>query len=337
MQSIPIKNVGNVGLVDAFQRAYYYLRLSITDQCNFRCNYCLPNGYQPEANKPSFLTLSEIVRVAEAFAAMGTEKIRLTGGEPTLRKDFITIAENVANVSGIRQLALTTNGYRMAKDVDAWQRAGITSINVSVDSLDPKMFHQITGINKFDEVMRGIERAFEIGYKKVKVNSVLMKNLNDYEFNQFLAWVKNRPIQMRFIELMQTGEMDSFFHHHHLSGEILVKKLLEQGWLLQQKAITDGPAKVFKHPDYMGEIGLIMPYEKNFCASCNRLRVSAKGKLHLCLFGEEGIELRDLLRSDDQQSILQARIFSALQGKREHHYLHQGDTGIRQHLASIGG
>ena len=337
MQSIPIKNVGNVGLVDAFQRAYYYLRLSITDQCNFRCNYCLPNGYQPEANKPSFLTLSEIVRVAEAFAAMGTEKIRLTGGEPTLRKDFITIAENVANVSGIRQLALTTNGYRMAKDVDAWQRAGITSINVSVDSLDPKMFHQITGINKFDEVMRGIERAFEIGYKKVKVNSVLMKNLNDHEFNQFLAWVKNRPIQMRFIELMQTGEMDTFFYHHHLSGEILVKKLLEQGWQLQQKAITDGPAKVFKHPDYMGEIGLIMPYEKNFCASCNRLRVSAKGKLHLCLFGEEGIELRDLLRSDDQQSILQARIFSALQGKREHHYLHQGDTGIRQHLASIGG
>ena len=337
MQSIPIKNVGNVGLVDAFQRAYYYLRLSITDQCNFRCNYCLPNGYQPEANKPSFLTLSEIVRVAEAFSAMGTEKIRLTGGEPTLRKDFITIAENVANVSGIRQLALTTNGYRMAKDVDAWQRAGVTSINVSVDSLDPKMFHQITGINKFDEVMRGIERAFEIGYKKVKVNSVLMKNLNDHEFNQFLAWVKNRPIQMRFIELMQTGEMDSFFHHHHLSGEILVKKLLEQGWQLQQKAITDGPAKVFKHPDYMGEIGLIMPYEKNFCASCNRLRVSAKGKLHLCLFGEEGIELRDLLRSDDQQPILQARIFSALQGKREHHYLHQGDTGIRQHLASIGG
>ena len=337
MQSIPIKNVGNVGLVDAFQRAYYYLRLSITDQCNFRCNYCLPNGYQPEANKPSFLTLSEIVRVAEAFAAMGTEKIRLTGGEPTLRKDFITIAENVANVSGIRQLALTTNGYRMAKDVDAWQRAGITSINVSVDSLDPKMFHQITGINKFDEVMRGIERAFEIGYKKVKVNSVLMKNLNDHEFNQFLAWVKNRPIQMRFIELMQTGEMDSFFHHHHLSGEILVKKLLEQVCQLQQKAITDGPAKVFKHPDYMGEIGLIMPYEKNFCASCNRLRVSAKGKLHLCLFGEEGIELRDLLRSDDQQSILQARIFSALQGKREHQYLHQGDTGIRQHLASIGG
>ena len=334
---IPIKNVGNERLVDAFQRHYYYLRLSITDQCNFRCNYCLPNGYQPEANKPSFLTLSEITRVARAFAAMGTEKIRLTGGEPTLRKDFLTIAESVANVEGIRHVALTTNGYRMAKDVADWKRAGVTSVNVSVDSLDPRMFHQITGINKFDEVMRGIDRAFDVGYHKVKVNSVLMKNLNDHEFNQFLAWVKNRPIQMRFIELMQTGEMDSFFERHHLSGEILAQKLLSQGWQLQRRAATDGPAKVFSHPDYQGEIGLIMPYEKNFCASCNRLRVSAKGKLHLCLFGEEGIELRDLLQSEEQQGVLQSRIFSALQGKREHHYLHQGDSGIRNHLASIGG
>ena len=334
---IPIKNVGNERLVDAFQRHYYYLRLSITDQCNFRCNYCLPNGYQPEANKPSFLTLSEITHIARAFAAMGTEKIRLTGGEPTLRKDFLTIAESVANVEGIRHVALTTNGYRMAKDVADWKRVGVTSVNVSVDSLDPRMFHQITGINKFDEVMRGIDRAFDVGYHKVKVNSVLMKNLNDHEFNQFLAWVKNRPIQMRFIELMQTGEMDSFFERHHLSGEILAQKLLSQGWQLQQRAVTDGPAKVFSHPDYQGEIGLIMPYEKNFCASCNRLRVSAKGKLHLCLFGEEGIELRDLLQSEEQQGVLQSRIFSALQGKREHHYLHQGDSGIRNHLASIGG
>ena len=268
---------------------------------------------------------------------MGTEKIRLTGGEPTLRKDFISIAESIANIDGIRQLAVTTNGYRMAKDVADWKKAGITSINVSVDSLDPKMFHQITGINKFDDVMRGIDRAFEVGYNKVKVNSVLMKNLNDKEFEQFLVWVKDRPIQMRFIELMQTGEMDSFFDKFHLSGLVLADKLLQNGWQLQHKSHTDGPAKVFTHPDYAGEIGLIMPYEKNFCASCNRLRVSAKGKLHLCLFGEEGIELRDLLQSHEQQDILQARIFAALQGKREHHYLHIGDSGVRNHLASIGG
>lgn len=337
MQTIPIKNVGQTRLIDEFQRQYYYLRLSITDMCNFRCNYCLPNGYQPEANKPSFLTLAEIRRLAMAFADLGTEKIRVTGGEPTLRKDFLPIVETLAQIPQLKTLALTTNGYRMAKDVAAWKAAGITSINVSVDSLDPKMFHRITGVDKFDEVMRGIDRAFECGYQKVKVNSVLMKRLNDQDFAQFLAWIKDKPIQMRFIELMQTGEMDHFFAQHHLSGQVLAQQLLRDGWQLQAKGRSDGPAKVFRHPDYLGEIGLIMPYEKNFCTSCNRLRVSAKGKLHLCLFGEEGIELRDLLQSDEQIIQLQARLFSALQGKREHHFLHQGDSGVRNHLASIGG
>lgn len=337
MQTIQIKNIGNNPLMDAFQRKYYYLRLSITDVCNFRCNYCLPNGYQSEANKPSFLSLDEIRRVVNSFSAMGTEKVRITGGEPTLRKDFIPIVETIAQNDNIQQIALTTNGYRLAKDVEAWKRAGINSINVSIDSLDPRMFHRITGVDKFDDVMRGIERAFEVGYQKIKVNSVLMKDLNDTDFASFLAWIKDKPIQMRFIELMQTGEMDSFFQKHHLSGQVLADKLLNSGWTLQSKGLLDGPAKVFRHPDYVGEIGLIMPYEKNFCASCNRLRVSAKGKLHLCLFGEEEIELRDLLQSDDQQLQLQARIYSALQGKREHHFLHNGDSGVRANLASIGG
>ncbi|MEE6031188.1 GTP 3',8-cyclase MoaA [Avibacterium paragallinarum] len=341
MQSIPIqipvKQVGETRLIDGFARQYYYLRLSITDMCNFRCNYCLPNGYQPEANKPSFLTQSEIVRLVRAFAHLGTEKIRITGGEPTLRKDFLSIVENIQQIEGIKQIALTTNGYRMAKDIAEWKQAGITSVNVSVDSLDPKMFQRITGIDKFADIMQGIERAFDVGYEKVKVNAVLMKNLNDHEFEAFLAWIKHRPIQMRFIELMQTGEMDQFFQQYHLSGQILADKLLSAGWQLQTRSYLDGPAKVFKHPDYQGEIGLIMPYEKNFCASCNRLRVSAKGKLHLCLFGEEGIELRDLLQADNQQSLLESRIFSALQGKREHHFLHNGDSGVRNHLASIGG
>ena len=337
MQSIPIKNVGAVQLVDPFQREYYYLRLSITDVCNFRCNYCLPNGYQPEPNKPSFLALDEIRRLVNNFSLIGTEKVRITGGEPTLRKDFLPIVETISQIEGIKQIALTTNGFRLLKDVAAWKNAGVTSINVSVDSLDPRMFQRITGVNKFDEIMRGIDRAFECGYQKIKVNSVLMKDLNANDFERFLVWIKDKPIQMRFIELMQTGEMDSFFQKHHLSGQVLEQKLLLSGWQLQAKGRSDGPAKVFRHPDYVGEIGLIMPYEKNFCASCNRLRVSAKGKLHLCLFGEEGIELRDLLQSDEQQPLLQARIFSALQGKREHHYLHIGDSGVRNHLASIGG
>ncbi|MGV6989507.1 GTP 3',8-cyclase MoaA [Testudinibacter sp. P80/BLE/0925] len=335
---IPFCAVDNTtALVDRFQRKYQYLRLSITDVCNFKCNYCLPDGYQPKADKPSFLTLSEIRRLINAFAAMGTEKVRITGGEPTLRKDFSQIIETVRANDKIKKIALTTNGYRMAKSVADWQAAGLDAINVSVDSLDPKMFRQITGENLFHQVMSGIDKAFDIGYQQIKVNSVLMKGLNDRDFEAFLAWIKDRPIEMRFIELMQTGEMDHFFQRHHLSGTVLMQKLLQNGWQLQQRAVTDGPAKVFKHADYQGSIGLIMPYSKDFCADCNRLRVSAKGLLHLCLFGEEGTNIRDLLQQDWQQAELQHRLLSALQGKREHHYLHQGDSGVRPHLASIGG
>ncbi|MEG9499996.1 GTP 3',8-cyclase MoaA [Mannheimia bovis] len=340
MQSIiPIKNVGNdvSGLIDRFQRQYTYLRLSVTDVCNFRCNYCLPNGYQPPSHKQTFLKVDEIQRIAKAFANLGTEKIRITGGEPTLRKDFAEIAHTLSQTAGIRKVALTTNGYRMERDVELWQQAGITDINVSVDSLDTRQFQLITGENKLQSILSGIDRAFEIGYKKIKVNAVLMKQYTAHELDNFLAWIKDKPIQMRFIELMETGEMDSFFKEQHLSGQSVMERLFREGWQLQPKAISDGPAKVLSHPDYKGEIGLIMPYEKNFCASCNRLRVSALGKLHLCLFGEEGIDIRDLLQSDDQQLQLETRLKSALQGKREHHYLHIGDSGVRNNLSSIGG
>lgn len=325
------------GLIDRFQRQYTYLRLSVTDVCNFRCNYCLPNGYQPPSHKQTFLKVDEIQRIAKAFANLGTEKIRITGGEPTLRKDFAEIAHTLSQTAGIRKVALTTNGYRMERDVELWQQAGITDINVSVDSLDTRQFQLITGENKLQSILSGIDRAFEIGYKKIKVNAVLMKQYTAHELDNFLAWIKDKPIQMRFIELMETGEMDSFFKEQHLSGQSVMERLFREGWQLQPKAISDGPAKVLSHPDYKGEIGLIMPYEKNFCASCNRLRVSALGKLHLCLFGEEGIDIRDLLQSDDQQLQLETRLKSALQGKREHHYLHIGDSGVRNNLSSIGG
>ncbi|MEF1212121.1 radical SAM protein, partial [Vibrio alginolyticus] len=149
---------------DKFHRKFYYLRLSVTDVCNFKCTYCLPDGYKPSGNKnSSFLSLPEIKRVVKAFADCGTSKVRITGGEPSLRKDFTDIIHSVAATPGIQKVATTTNGYRMAKQVADWREAGLTHINVSVDSLDPRMFHQITGENKFTEVMNGIERAFEVG------------------------------------------------------------------------------------------------------------------------------------------------------------------------------
>ncbi|MDN3680480.1 GTP 3',8-cyclase MoaA [Vibrio tapetis subsp. quintayensis] len=323
---------------DRFQRKFYYLRLSVTDVCNFKCTYCLPDGYHPSGQKnSSFLSVPEIKRVVRAFADCGTSKVRITGGEPSLRKDFTEIITSVADTSGISKVATTTNGYRMAKHVGEWRDAGLTDINVSVDSLDPRMFHQITGENKFTDVMRGIDRAFEVGYELIKVNVVLLKDLNSQEMPGFLNWIKDRPIQLRFIELMQTGEMDSLFAKHHQSGVSLRNHLIANGWLLKARANNDGPAQVFIHPDYRGEIGLIMPYEKDFCQSCNRLRVSAKGKLHLCLFGEQGVELRDLLQGDEQESALIQRITEQLQTKSVSHFLQDGVTGMTPHLASIGG
>ncbi|EPT9250321.1 TPA: GTP 3',8-cyclase MoaA [Photobacterium damselae] len=322
---------------DSFHRKFYYLRLSVTDVCNFKCTYCLPDGYKPEEKKPSFLTVDEIRRVTSAFAECGTSKVRITGGEPSLRRDFTDIIHTVASQPGIEKVAMTTNGYRMAKHVQSWRDAGLTNINVSVDSLDPKMFHQITGENMFHQVMQGIDAAFDVGFEQVKINTVLLRDLNSQELPKFLEWIKTRPIQLRFIELMQTGEMDNLFTNHHVSGVSIRNHLIANGWLLKVKSANDGPAQVFCHPDYMGEIGLIMPYEKNFCQSCNRLRVSAKGKLHLCLFGEEGVDLRDLLQQDEQQGELISRIQAGLQNKAVGHFLDEGKTGMTPHLASIGG
>ena len=323
---------------DNFQRKFYYLRLSVTDVCNFKCTYCLPDGYKPSGCKnSSFLSIPEIKHTVDAFANCGTSKVRITGGEPTLRKDFTDIVQTVASTDGINKVAVTTNGYRMHSQVGQWKDAGLTHINVSLDSLDPRMFYQITGENKFNDIMSGIDKAFEVGYKQVKVNVVLMKDLNCGELPAFLNWIKTRPIQLRFIELMQTGEMDAFFDKHHKSGVSIRNKLIAEGWIQKVREANDGPAQVFIHPDYQGEIGLIMPYEKHFCDSCNRLRVSAVGKLHLCLFGEQGVELRDLLQGDHQQQALIARIQDQLKTKSVGHFLHDGNTGMTPHLASIGG
>jgi cyclic pyranopterin phosphate synthase len=323
---------------DNFKRKFYYLRLSVTDVCNFKCTYCLPDGYKPSGRKnSSFLSVPEVKRVVNAFASCGTSKVRITGGEPSLRKDFNEIVHTVASTDGISKVAMTTNGYRMESQVAGWQEAGLTHINVSLDSLDPRMFYEITGENKFSSVMSGIDRAFEVGYEQIKVNVVLMKDLNSGELPSFLNWIKDRPIQLRFIELMQTGEMDSFFDKYHKSGVSIQNKLIAEGWIPKVREANDGPAKVYIHPDYKGEIGLIMPYEKHFCESCNRLRVSAMGKLHLCLFGEQGVDLRDLLQQDTQSDALIERIQTQLQTKSVSHFLQDGNTGMTPHLASIGG
>lgn len=323
-------------LIDNFDRKFEYLRLSITDVCNFKCNYCLPDGYQ-RTHEKQFLSKQEITNLVQAFAELGTKKVRITGGEPSLRKDFPQIIATIASMPGIQKVATTTNGFNLSSNAQAWFDAGLDAINVSVDSLDAKTFHLITGKNIFQKVMQGVNDSVKAGFKQVKINSVLMKGLNDIDIDLYINWIKDQPIQLRFIELMQTEDNSEFFNKHHLSGEWIKQNLLENGWTQKEALSHDGPAQIFCHPDYQGEIGLIMPYSKDFCKTCNRLRVSSVGRLHLCLFGEEGVDLRDLLGTSADKERLKQRILGSLQNKKVSHYLALGESGGTPHLASIGG
>ena len=323
-------------LKDSFGRSFPYLRLSITDVCNFRCSYCLPDGYQCNG-KPSFLTVEEIGRVVEAFAAMGVHKIRLTGGEPTVRKDFTQIAQRVSSHPAITKLAFTTNGYRLRDYAKEWHDAGLRHINVSIDSLNPDRFHTITGHNRLQEVLEGVDAALNAGFEQVKINIVLLKGVNDHELDDYLVWAKSTPISIRFIELMQTGDNLDYFRKYHLSAETISTKLDEAGWTVKPRAIDAGPAQIYTHSDYHGSIGLIAPYSKDFCKGCNRLRVTATGDLRLCLFGSQGTSLRHLLQDDTQQPLLTQLIHDQLAFKCSSHFLAYGNTGVTPHLASVGG
>ena len=322
-------------LQDQHGRRFSYLRLSVTDVCNFRCNYCLPDGYQCHDQQQP-LSLAEIRTIALAFARMGTRKIRITGGEPSLRKDLTDIIRTLKATPGIDTVALTTNGYRLTHQIRDWAAAGLDQPNVSIDSLDPKQFRAITGHDKLQEILAGIELAKELGIKSIKVNAVLLKGWNANELPEFLAWLKNTQVTLRFIELMQTGDNAEFFDANHVSAEKVREQLLQNGWKPRLRQAHSGPAQEFSHPDYQGNIGLIMPYSKDFCSSCNRLRISSQGKLHLCLFGDEGYELRPLLSAADEDLICQ-RIRELLLGKKATHFLHDGQTGAMQHFSMLGG
>ncbi|MDO6683580.1 MULTISPECIES: GTP 3',8-cyclase MoaA [unclassified Oceanobacter] len=322
-------------LSDRYGRRFSYLRLSITDVCNFRCHYCLPDGYQ-KTDQPEPLTLAEMTPLLQTFAHLGTRKIRITGGEPSVRKDLTDIISLAAQTPGIEQVALTTNGYRLADQVDDWQQAGLQRLNLSIDSLDPQQFAAITGYSHLDRIMAGLERALSLGLD-VKINAVLLRGFNSERLQQFLDWIKHTPVTLRFIELMETGDHPVFFAEHHVSGESIRQQLRDTGWQVAMRHQHDGPAEEFSHPDYRGKLGLIMPYSKDFCSSCNRLRISSLGKLHLCLFGEQGYDIRSLLQPGVDPELLVAELEQRLGLKDETHYLQSGNTGATRHFAMLGG
>lgn len=324
-------------LADSHGRRFQYLRLSVTPACNFRCVYCLPNGYQRPAGAQAPLSVSEIRNLVSGFAAMGFWKVRLTGGEPTLRRDIVEIAHEVSSIPGIRNVALSTNGYRLAQLAAPLRAAGVNALNVSVDSLDAERFQKITGQDRLHDVLKGIDTAFSSGFSAVKVNAVLMKDLNDRDLDAYLDWVRRAPISVRFIELMRTGDNRNLFERHHLSAGTIQLKLLASGWTMRRRSEGDGPAVEFEHPDYVGRIGLIAPYSPDFCQSCNRLRVSSQGGLRLCLFGEKDHSLRHLLRFENQREGLIAAVRGLIGEKAATHYLHDGKYGNTQDFAAIGG
>ena len=322
-------------LTDAYSRRFNYVRLSVTESCNFRCTYCLPDGTDCHSRSGE-LTLAEIRRLITAFAKLGTKKVRITGGEPSLRKDLTEIIATCKAVPGIEKVALTTNGYRLKRDAQAWQEAGLDAVNVSVDSLDADTFHLVTGQDKLADILAGIHYAKAIGIKQVKINTVLLKQHNALALPDFLNFVKQQDIALRFIELMRTGDNANFYQHQHLSGASIQQQLLADGWQLNPKARTDGPALEYSHSDYQGKIGLIMPYSKDFCADCNRLRVSSSGQLYLCLFTDTYQDLRSLLQTDDSATLMRF-LQQSVQGKAFSHQLTQDYSGSTRHLAQIGG
>lgn len=324
-------------LEDNFKRRFTYLRLSVTEVCNFKCSYCLPSGYKKPEEKNEFLSLYEIKNLIRAFSRFGVKKVRITGGEPLVRNDLEEIIKVVRNIQGIDTVALSTNGYGLKNRIKSLYNAGLSAINVSIDSLNEKEFQNLTGRNILPEVLGAIDEAVNIGVPSVKINSVILKNNFDRNFESYLEYIKDRPVCVRFIELMETGGNKLLFEKEHYSAVNKYEELKKQGWRETPAGNSDGPARVLKHPGYTGTLGFIMPYTPDFCNSCNRLRITSKGKLRLCLFSKGGYDLRPLIQSRGQIRELQSFIIDKLQLKEVSHFLPMGIVGNNKSFSMMGG
>ena len=326
-------------LRDNFGRSFPYIRLSITDVCNFKCGYCLPNGYFKPSNAPGFLDISEINNLVEALSDLGVSKIRITGGEPTVRKDFFDIIKIIKNKKNIHNVVITTNGYKLNKIAEQIVDTKINGINISIDSLNSQTFKEVTGHDKLKQILEGIDILQSKGFTNIKVNAVLLKGVNDAE-RDFDAWsdfINKKKIDFRYIELMQTGDNINYFNKYHVSSKVFKEYLDKNNWIFQTFGKDAGPSLNYINPDYKGKFGIIAPYSKDFCRTCNRLRITSRGELRLCLFGNTGISIRHLLQKDDQINELQDLILGQMKFKKESHYLELGETGLTKNLSTTGG
>ncbi|KAG8646377.1 hypothetical protein MANES_10G152100v8 [Manihot esculenta] len=299
-------------LIDSFGRMHTYLRISLTERCNLRCQYCMPAEGVELTPSPKLLTQNEIVRLASLFVSSGVDKIRLTGGEPTVRKDIEEICLQLSNLKGLNTLAMTTNGIALKRKLPKLKECGLTSLNISLDTLVPAKFEFMTRRKGHERVMESINAAIDCGYNPVKVNCVVMRGFNDDEICDFIELTRDKPINIRFIEFMP------------FDGNVWnVKKLVPYSEMLDRvskkftelKRLQDHPtdtAKNFKIDGHLGTVSFITSMTEHFCAGCNRLRLLADGNFKVCLFGPSEVSLRDPLRSGADEPELREIIGAAV-------------------------
>lgn len=326
-------------LADAFQRPITYLRVSVTDRCNLRCTYCMPEAGLPWIPKAEILSYEEIGRIVRAAAKIGVRSIRLTGGEPLIRRDLARLVEIVAGTPGIDDVALSTNGLLLAELARPLREAGLRRVNVSLDTLRPERFTAIARRPGLERVLAGIDAAFDAGLGPLKLNCVVMRGQNDDEVADFAALTRVRPVAVRFIEVMPVAENVGAHADEYISAAEILARIARIGELQPISGPPgNGPARYYAFPGAPGSVGVISPLSHDYCETCNRVRLSADGRLKLCLFGDHFIDLRTPLRRGAADAELIAIFRGAMHVKPERHHLDIGQTASAMRaLSEIGG
>ncbi|MEX2468711.1 MAG: GTP 3',8-cyclase MoaA [Pseudohongiellaceae bacterium] len=325
-------------LIDRFGRHIDYIRLSVTDRCDFRCVYCMTEDMTFLPRK-QILSLEELYEVARAFTELGVKKIRLTGGEPMVRNDVMTLIDKLGELPGLEELLLTTNGAQLDKYAGPLKSAGVNRLNISIDSLDPERFRRISRVGKLEKVLAGIDAAREAGFDRIRLNAVIMRGYNEDEVLPLTRYALDRDIDIAFIEEMPLGEVSDHDREETTCSNDWVRGVIEQHFeLLGSTERTAGPSRYVQVVGHKSRIGFISPVSHNFCADCNRVRVTVEGRLLLCLGNEHSVDLRAVMRDPamDEQDLKQA-IVAAMDLKPERHYFYDKDHAQPVRLMNMTG
>ena len=326
-------------LLDPYRRKINYLRISVTDRCNLRCRYCMPEEGIPLISHEHILTYEEILRIVRVFASQGISKVRLTGGEPLVRKGIVDFISHLSQIEEIKDLSLTTNGLLLKDLADVLKHAGLKRVNISLDSLKRERFYQITRRDEFERVWSGIEEALRVGLTPIKINMVAIKGLNDDEIEAFARLTSGLPLTVRYIEYMPSGNGEEWKENDILTIAQIQTRLEKMGNLISIPSDRwDGPAKRFRFEGARGEIGLIGAVSSHFCSDCNRLRLTPDGKIRTCLFSDDEVDLKEIIRSGGSDEDLKARLLVALGAKPERHHINTYlFKKCQRNMSSIGG